>query len=260
MEKPYNGFIRIFKYLQFALRSGNAHSIHSPFVFDLYNELKSVNDLEPISAIRVLHDRLKTSNEEITFDDPGRENLPTTRSIGSIARQSATNPKSGKILFNLVKHVKPEHVLELGTSLGISGLYLSCALRAGKLVTVEGVPQIASLAEQHFKDFNANATVISSTFESALRQFQTDHNRFDLVYLDGHHQKDATLSYFSQIKQILAPNAICVLDDIYWSKGMEEAWSILKKDKDVDISIDLFHYGILIFRKDTVKQHFSLRI
>ncbi len=260
MEKPYNGFVRIFKYLQFILRSGNAHAIHSPFVFELYNHLKSGKGLEPLAAISGLHDRLKTSNEAMTFDDPGRENRPTTKTIGAIARQSATGQKSGKILFNLVKYIKPEHVLELGTSLGISGLYLSSALDSGELVTVEGVPQIASLAQQHFKDFKANATVINSTFVNALSQFQTDHNTFDLVYLDGHHQKDATLSYFKQIKNLVTPNSICILDDIYWSKGMEEAWVILQKDEDVNISIDLFHFGILIFRKETVKQHFKLRI
>jgi len=63
----------------------------------------------------------------------------------------------------------------------------------------------------------------------------------DFVFMDGNHQKLPTLEYFRQIKPFLSENSVVILDDIYWSKGMAEAWELLKDDAQVTLSLDLFH-------------------
>jgi len=40
---------------------------------------------------------------------------------------------------------------------------------------------------------------------------------------------------------------------------MENAWNKIKADKRVSVSIDLFWFGILFFRKGIEKQDFVLR-
>jgi hypothetical protein len=40
---------------------------------------------------------------------------------------------------------------------------------------------------------------------------------------------------------------------------MEEAWSEIKSDPDIHVSIDVFHFGIVFFRKEQVKEDFVLK-
>jgi hypothetical protein len=50
-----------------------------------------------------------------------------------------------------------------------------------------------------------------------------------------------------------------IFDDIYWNKDMEKAWQEIKNNQKVTVSIDLFYFGLIFFRKEQEKQHFILR-
>jgi len=51
-----------------------------------------------------------------------------------------------------------------------------------------------------------------------------------------------------------------ILDDIHWSREMEEAWAAISQDTSVTCSIDLFFIGILFYNPDfKTKQHFVIR-
>ena len=50
-----------------------------------------------------------------------------------------------------------------------------------------------------------------------------------------------------------------VIDDIYWSEDMNEAWKEIISDDSVAFSIDLFRMGIVFFDHSVMpKQHFKL--
>jgi hypothetical protein len=52
---------------------------------------------------------------------------------------------------------------------------------------------------------------------------------------------------------------VVILDDIYWSKEMTQAWEELKNHPKVTLSIDIFTKGILFFRKEHQdKAHFQI--
>ena len=51
-----------------------------------------------------------------------------------------------------------------------------------------------------------------------------------------------------------------ILDDIHWSKEMEQAWQYVQRHKAVTMTIDLFFIGIVLLREEfKIKQHFSVR-
>ena len=70
----------------------------------------------------------------------------------------------------------------------------------------------------------------------------------DFVFIDGHHDENATLSYFRQILPFLSDNAILAFDDIHWSCGMERAWNKIRKDRNLKMALDFFNVGICIFQ------------
>ena len=83
--------------------------------------------------------------------------------------------------------------------------------------------------------------------------------KFDFVYLDGNHRYEPTLRYIRWILGRAGEEAVIVVDDIYWSKGMQQAWKEIIRWPEVRVSIDLFHMGILLFRKDLAKTTLKMK-
>jgi hypothetical protein len=53
--------------------------------------------------------------------------------------------------------------------------------------------------------------------------------------------------------------ALILMDDIYWSKGMQRAWTDLSSRPEVACSIDLYNLGILVMGKDLNKTHLKIK-
>ncbi len=68
-----------------------------------------------------------------------------------------------------------------------------------------------------------------------------------------------TLNYFYQCLEKANSNSVFIFDDIYWSKGMTEAWETIKAHPKVTVTLDLFQLGIVFFRTEQAKQHFVLK-
>ncbi|WP_133228294.1 hypothetical protein [Sphingobacterium corticibacter] len=61
------------------------------------------------------------------------------------------------------------------------------------------------------------------------------------------------------ICQHLNDQALVVVDGIYTSKRARYAWQCAQREDQVTVSIDLFHFGLLIARPGQVKEDFTLR-
>lgn len=118
---------------------------------------------------------------------------------------------------------------------------------------------IADEARKNFNQLNRiNINLILGTFEEKLLPTLNEIKQVDFLYLDGNHRLKPTLEYFNTSLPFLDENSIVVLDDIYWSSEMKQAWTEIKMHPSVTLSIDLFRMGLLFFRKDRHKEHFRL--
>jgi len=82
----------------------------------------------------------------------------------------------------------------------------------------------------------------------------------DLIYFDGNHQKEASLHYFEKLLPLAHNDSVFIFDDIHWSGEMEEAWEQIKAHPRVRVSIDTFYWGLVFFRKEQEKEHFTIRL
>lgn len=237
--------------------------IHSPFVFDFINQVKrNSNNYYAFNEIYSIRKAYLNSSETIKVDDFGagsQHTSSTIRKISDIARLAGTDQKKGSILFNLVNHYQPMNILELGTSLGLGTLYMSKANNDSTLHTIEGSPEVARFAQQSFQDEGAENIVSHiGEFEVHLDKVLKKLKQVDLAFIDGHHTEEATLKYFDEILPFTTDKSILVFDDIYWSKGMTNAWNKIITHPDVTVSIDLYRIGICFFHSTQVKENFKL--
>jgi predicted O-methyltransferase YrrM len=166
----------------------------------------------------------------------------------------------GQLLFRLVNHFKPRYILELGTSLGITTMYLALPYKSTNVVTLEGSDSTASIAQRNFSKAGVkNITVITGELGNTLKETVNHLSPLDFVYFDANHRKEPTLNYFLTCLSYHHENTVFVFDDIYWSSGMKNAWTEIKTHPEVTLTIDLFSVGLVFFRKGIRKQNFKLR-
>lgn len=182
------------------------------------------------------------------------------RQISKIAQVAGIKNKNAKLLMNLVEYFQPKNILEIGTSLGLATAALAIQNQKAKITTLEGCPETANIAQQQFHKFNLNnINLVVGNFSETLPK-ATANKQFDLIYFDGNHQKEATLSYFKTCLPTASENSIFIFDDIHWSKPMQEAWKEIQQHSKVTLTIDTFQWGIAFFKPQKTKQHYAVRI
>ena len=251
-------------YFKFLWKSTNEHGVHSPFVFDLVTKCfyDKANYPEYVVLKNYRNSLLQNKNTiEVTDFGAGSKVFKSnTREISKIAKTAGITDKRSELLFRVVKYFQPKHVLEIGTSLGLATSALSIGNKNSKITTLEGCPETAKVAQLAFQKFKLdNIDIKIGEFLESFFSFDIRHSTFDFVYIDGNHQKEATLSYFELLIPTITNNSVWIFDDIHWSADMEEAWEIIKKNPQVTVTIDTFQWGFVFFRKEQEKENFTIR-
>jgi predicted O-methyltransferase YrrM len=236
------------------------HSLQSPFVYDFYENVfqvaKAHNAEDPIESLRA---SLSESMKEIptfTLGAPSRHGTETKKTIRDLVKKGGTSPFGCRLLELVIRQYKCKTIYELGTSLGLTTLYLSRPEQT-RVYTFEGNAALLSVAEENFSKFKRNnIQIISGNIDDTLPETLAQTDVPDLVYIDANHRMEPTLRYVHQFLKTGAEHMIIVLDDIYWSPEMTQAWNILLREKAVQVSLDLYSMGILILRRDLTPGHY----
>jgi predicted O-methyltransferase YrrM len=204
------------------------------------------------------------NNETIEVQDfgAGSKTMKTKmRKVSEIAKATLVSKKSGELLFRMVNAWQPNSILEIGTSLGISTLYLAKAHETAQVITLEGSSEIADIARKNFEKLQAgNILLIEGEFSETLPQALQLMPSPEFIFIDGNHRKTPTIQYFELCLVNSKEQTVMMFDDIHWSAEMESAWKQIISHPSVTLSVDLFFKGIIFFRKDFhQKQHFTIR-
>ena len=98
----------------------------------------------------------------------------------------AISKSQGEWLYNLLLEKQAKHIVEFGTSFGISTLYLGAAAKAnhGKVITTELLPEKAKVALHNFKEAGLEEW-IELRIGDAIETLKNIDNEIDFLLLDG---------------------------------------------------------------------------
>jgi len=240
------------------------YGIHSPFVFHLVTSI--IHDYTPFYCFEnIEQQRIKmlanTDMIEVTdFGSGSRIHKNNFRKVGHIAKHSVKPTCQAQLLFRLVNHFNAKHILEIGTSLGITSSYLASVNSKSKVITLEGCPKLSSIAQQNFADLHLkNIKLITGEFNQTLPLALKELEKLDFVFFDGNHNKNSTLEYYEQCLRFAHELSVFIFDDIHLNPDMEQFWNTLIQREEITVTLDLFHIGIVFFRKGMTKQNFLIR-
>lgn len=252
------------RWLRWFWRARTRYDLHAPKVYQFTEAVLEDNrQFYIFSKTETLRELLQEDKRRLRLQDYGAGSLVNTsleRTIAGIARQTPVLPAVGRWLFRMVNLYRPETILELGSSLGISTAYLAGARRRSAVYTIEGSPEVFEQAVRNWEWLElGNIHPVNATFERALPDILSNIEKLDLLFVDGDHRQDATLRYFEQCLSKAHDGSVFVFADIHWSEEMEAAWRQMKAHEAVRLSIDLFHIGVLFFDSGIrVKQDYCL--
>lgn len=207
-------------YLKFLYHSKNQYSVHSPFVYQF--------------LINGLYKKLdKTAYKSLK--------------LGNIIS------RKDKILFKIIHYFQPKTILQIGKR--EATIVVQLASKSSKITTVEGFKNIENSTQDNFDSFQfKNFNLQNKTFNDFLNN-SPENTFFDAIYI----AYPATLDYFNQLINYICNDSFIILDGIHRNKEIKKTWYKIKNHEKVTVSIDLFYFGLIFFRKEQEKQHFILR-
>jgi predicted O-methyltransferase YrrM len=117
---------------------------------------------------------------------------------------------------------------------------------------------MVNIALTHFEAFEiTNIKLVEGNIDQTLPDFLQLSEKIDFVFMDANHRFEPTLRYFNLLMKRMTPRGIIVMDDIYYSPEMTQAWNALRTHKVVYGSVDLFRMGILFFDPALNHQHYT---
>jgi len=251
-------------YIKHRLKAKTRHGIHSPFVYNLVDKIiydyKPRIDYQPIEELRK---SLLADEREITITDLGAGshiNNNKKKQVRQLAQNALKPKKLAQLIYRLSNDIKPRNIIELGTCLGLTTAYLAKSAPDANVISIEGCPQTAAIASENLEKLKiGNVNLLCGNFDSIFPDIINQTDSLDFVFVDGNHRKEATLDYFRHCLPKVNNNTVLIFDDIYWSKGMEEAWEEIKRHPQVSFTVDLFWIGLVYFRKGHEKEHFLIK-
>jgi predicted O-methyltransferase YrrM len=252
------------RYIAWRLHAKQIGDIDDDFVFDLVLKLRRKKVSHHCLRYDKYVSKLKKSKRVIETVDfgagAGNKDYKTKKiRVGKLVKQRSHKPKQLHLLYRLAEHFIPKTILELGTAVGVSTVYLKKSIPHSRMVTIEGCEALANRAKRVLKELHVyNTEVVVGTFDTVLPQVLKTFDKLDMVYFDGNHRKEPTLKYFEQCLPLAHEDSVFIFDDIHWSQGMEQAWKTIQNDERVTLTLDLFWFGLVFFKKDIEKQNLSV--
>lgn len=249
---------QLFSYFSYWLNEENEHSLQAPFIYDLYKKvIKSKDIRSEFEDIEKVRSQFLKSDKIIDVVDYGSGSTKSKK-ISKIVSMGISSKKYAQLLNKLINYLDAKRIIELGTSLGITTLYLSTE-QDSTITTFEGDPSLSAIASAVFAGNNRkNVSIIEGNIDATLPSFIDTSQKVDLVYFDANHTFEATTSYFDMLLKLVHDNTCFVFDDIHRSAEMERAWNKIKAYFEVTLTVDLFQMGIVFFNPEIRKQDYTL--
>lgn len=139
------------------------------------------------------------------------------------------------ILRFLLKTRKPERVLEVGTAIGYSALFMrECLPKTSRITTIEKVEMRLVEARRNLKKYDTDGRIclLEGDASQCLRDLAERGESFSFIFMDA--AKGQYLNFLPDVLEILAPGGILVSDNIlHEGDVMESRYAVTRRDRTI---------------------------
>ncbi|MEG2045008.1 MAG: O-methyltransferase [Clostridia bacterium] len=120
-------------------------------------------------------------------------------------------PETVAFLKTVLSSLKPKRILEIGTCVGFSSLFMLSICKDAKIVTIDRYKYMIDRAKVNFKEFDAekSITLIEGQATDILENMKGE---FDFVFLDA--AKAQYPFFYPNCMRLLAKNGVFIADNV----------------------------------------------
>lgn len=217
-------------FIRYTVQRKSAYQIHSPFVYDF--------------VVKVLND--KSYNED--YDLISRMGYM----LDGKKRISFRKRKLSRLLYRLMRYFEPEAILSFGTLSALSASALALGNLRAKLYTEQ--PQDFVDAMNALGVVNVERLRPADLFSEKFKAKKIPCVFFSYDAFNSTHWNRLTDSLLRRTS-----NTVFIFEHIHKSRDIEDAWEMICKDEAVTLSMDLYYYGLVLFKVGFEKRDFVLK-
>ena len=253
---------------QLSARHTGGHGVHSPYLFELVRMIMhDSNSFYAWDIIEQHRERLMADEREVVFVDYGSgakvKGEERIQRVCDIAKKSLVQKKYAQLLARLVNWLGQSaeglHIVELGTSLGITTAYLAAMDSRNDVTTYEGCPAVAARARETWEQLGLK-NIACRVGEIDVSQLAQEWDMIDVAFVDANHTYAGTRAYVNILLQKMHAKSVLVVDDIHYNADMERAWREICEDERVTSTMDLYQMGLVFFDEHYWKRHYVMKL
>ena len=136
------------------------------------------------------------------------------------------------LLRFLLADRKPKKILEVGTAIGFSALFMSSHLPECKITTIENYDKRIPIARENFRRFQKQEqiTLIEGDAEEVLPTLPDE--EYEFVFMDA--AKGQYIHFLPQIKRVLCPGGLLVSDNVLQEgEIVESRFAVTRRNRTI---------------------------
>ncbi len=273
-----NRFFGFVDYLIYLFQANSRHGIHSPFVYQLAENIvygSAISTTENIAEL--CRKRMIQSNSKISF------NMNTPLMMGKVAEQKIVSAKYARLIYRLSLLSPHKHIVEVGSSFAVLPLYLqrentnnlerlfSRTTTSGETVNLESntiayhiferAGKSLEITEFNLRKYHSSERVTTHIYQSASDIIQKLHtvDEIGLFILYDYFEEDEFWKIIDCIIPKLGSEGAFVMVKKNRSSFQEQRWKQIEMYDPFTVSIDLFNIGLAFARTEQIKETFIIR-
>lgn len=212
--------------LLYKVRHHKGHGVHSPFVFNLINNV--IEEKCPYYCYGEISTYLSQ------FSEKGLE-----------------IKKDNLLSFRLVNYFNAKNILEIGSGSGVNTLYLSSSAKDIKCLCIEEDENNIAIAKKIYAKYESNIS-----FSNDLSAVAS--NQFDCIYINLNNSPNLQPADIEKIVRMCHEKSFIIVKGIRKNKKQNHLWKCLTSNKERTAELDLFNIGLLFFDKQLYRWRYQI--
>lgn len=154
-------------------------------------------------------------------------------------------PQMQSLLRLLITWAKPMHILEVGTAIGFSALFMSeYAPKGCHITTIEKYEKRIPIARENFEKYGKKSeiTLLEGDAAEVLSKL-SDNRAYDMIFMDA--AKGQYIHFLPDILRLLAPSGILVSDNILQEGELiESKYAVTRRNRTIHNRMREYLYAL----------------
>lgn len=258
---PEKSRLRKGKLLYRKFRHRGGHGIHSPFVYHLVTKVIGEKaSYYRYAEIERVRKQLSQQDDQVSYVDRANGGSQCASTVSSLVRRKAMNAKQGKLLFRLTNYFQPRQILQVGSGMGISSLYMTSYAQGLNCIALEEEPTFQPVIEWVYEKGARNPIDLRvGTYDELLPQALEELGTIDFLFFNTADRKqEGNAVLFETCLPYVDDQTVFVCNDIQANQSMRRFWKEICVRPEVTVTIDLYSLGIVFFNKKLHKRDYTV--